>query len=80
MMKIAKICDEGHAIDFPPHECLEIMPMLRQCLNRSPKSRPLPHEIISSFFYSEKMSEKLKHIHSYMSDEELQLLYKKLIT
>ena len=76
MMKIAKICDDSHVIDFPMHECLEIMPMLRQCLDRSPKSRPLPHEILSSFFYSANLVEKLKHVHSYMSDKELQQLYK----
>jgi len=76
LMKIAKICDESYSIEIPTHECLEIMPMLRMCLNRSAKSRPLPNEILSSFFYSENMSEKLKHVHSYMEDEELQKLYK----
>jgi len=76
LMKIARICDESYSIEIPTHECLEIMPMLRMCLNRSAKSRPLPNEILSSFFYSENMSEKLKHVHSYMEDEELQKLYK----
>lgn len=83
MMKIAKICDDSYEIEIPSHACLEIRPMLHMCLNRSPKSRPLPNEILSSFLFSENMSEKLKHIHSYMAEDEFKTLYSqvnKLIT
>lgn len=66
-MKIAKITDEKNEIDFPPHSCLGLVPMLKLCLKRKPKLRPLPAEIVDGFFYSDDLCEMLK----YISDENM---------
>lgn len=73
-MKIAKITDEQYQIDFPPHSCLGLEAMLKQCLRHHPKERPLPSEILSGFFFSNDLCELLKFI----SDEDMRRVYKQV--
>jgi len=71
-MKVTKIIDENHSIDFPPHPCPGLVAMLKICLDRSPKQRMMPSEILTSFFYSNDLSQMVK----YLDDRQFETLYK----
>ena len=73
-MKICKITDESHDIEFEPHSCIGLVPILKQCLNRKPKSRPLPCDILDGFFFSDDLCEILK----YISDDEMVRVFKQV--
>jgi len=70
-MKVTKIIDESYQISFPPHSCPGLVAMLKICLDRSPKRRMMPSDILTSFFYSNNLSELIK----YLDDEQFQDVY-----
>jgi serine/threonine-protein kinase TTK/MPS1 len=70
-VKIAKIIDEAHQIEFSPHSCDGLVRMLQICLNRKPKSRLLPQDILDCFFYGGVIQ-----MVKYLDDNQFQELYK----
>lgn len=80
-MKISKITDPKHEIEFPPHTCpnsLLLIQMLKLCLRRAPKTRPLPSEILNGFFYSDDKADTVCAMLKYLPDEEMQRVYKQV--
>lgn len=45
--------------------------MLKTCLDRSPKKRMMPSDILTSFFFSDRVSELIK----YLDDEQVSNLF-----
>lgn len=72
LMKISKIVDPAFPIDFPKHPCLGLVQMLKICLDRNPKSRLLPEDILKSFFYNNKLEELIP----FLEDDQFQEVYK----
>jgi len=72
MMKISKIVDPSFEIKFPRHSCLGLVQILKICLDRNPKSRLLPEDILKSFFYNNKLDELIP----FLEDDQFQEVYK----